>query len=210
MLSDYGLTRRFRTRVCRDAYCMVYWVSWLRSPWLSVPCKTDIYRSIIGPAIGGLLAQPCTNYHFCSQTSLLGRYPFLLPNLFSAACVCLGVLIGILFLEETHPIKKYEKDRGLELGRQIVSFLPGVRRQRCYEDTAEKHPLLSAGDSLPAYTEHCRQHSSTDASDCCEAVILDDVPLRTPLKLEASFGASTPTFNRNVVLNIISYGILAL
>ena len=60
-------------------------------------------RSILGPALGGALAQPCDSYPtLFARGSIFDRFPFLLPNLVCAIILAFGVLIGILFLEETH------------------------------------------------------------------------------------------------------------
>jgi len=80
-----------------------------------------LISSIVGPAIGGSLAQPCDNYPaFFARGTLFDRFPFLLPNLVFAAILAVGVTIGILFLEETHAGKKPGRDVGLEVGRWIL------------------------------------------------------------------------------------------
>ncbi|OAX85556.1 hypothetical protein ACJ72_00050 [Emergomyces africanus] len=77
--------------------------------------------SIVGPAMGGALAQPCDNYpQLFRRNTIFDRYPFLLPNLVCVVILCFGITIGILFLEETHPEKKFHRDRGIELGRCLI------------------------------------------------------------------------------------------
>ncbi|EAS32306.3 MFS multidrug transporter [Coccidioides immitis RS] len=77
--------------------------------------------SIIGPALGGALAQPCQNYPaLFSGNSIFAQYPFLLPNLVCVAILVVGITIGILFLEETHGEKKHQRDRGLEAGEWLM------------------------------------------------------------------------------------------
>lgn len=60
--------------------------------------------TIIGPAIGGLLADPAKSYptHF-SRDGLFGRYPWLLPNLVCAIMMLISIISGFFWLEETHP-----------------------------------------------------------------------------------------------------------
>ncbi|QVM08207.1 hypothetical protein D8B26_002900 [Coccidioides posadasii str. Silveira] len=77
--------------------------------------------SIIGPALGGALAQPCQNYPaLFSGNSIFAQYPFLLPNLVCVVILVVGITIGILFLEETHGEKKHQRDRGLEAGEWLM------------------------------------------------------------------------------------------
>lgn len=109
--------------------------------------------SIFGPVIGGALARPCDSFpDYFPRGSVWDRYPYLLPNLFSVVVVCAGVVIGILFLEETHRELRHERDRGIELGNRLGSLvtrpwnLPsclgrgGIGKRR----KEEKLPLLAA------------------------------------------------------------------
>ncbi|KAI1769509.1 MFS general substrate transporter [Hypoxylon sp. FL1150] len=172
--------------------------------------------SIIGPMIGGALARPCISYpSLFPPGSIWDRYPYLLPNLFSAFIVLVGVVNGILFLEETHAGKKTQPDRGLKLGNWILSCLPGFGK--CTESRDEKtklaemesQPLLDHDEQLPGYRTNenspessPRLRSASVASGSWDALDLED-------------GSETPNlgisriFTRPVVLNIISFGILA-
>ena len=65
-------------------------------------------RSIIGPVMGGALAQPCIVYPWLFARDLISvAYPFLLPNLVCVVILLFGIAIGVLFLEETHADKKH-------------------------------------------------------------------------------------------------------
>ena len=77
--------------------------------------------------IGGALARPCLSYpELFPRGTIWDRYPYLLPNLFSAATVFIGVVIGFLFLEETHTAKKLERDAGRELGERLICLVGKV------------------------------------------------------------------------------------
>ena len=91
-----------------------------------------------------------------ARGSIFDRFPFLLPNLVCAIILALGVLIGILFLEETHEEKRYRRDVGLEIGDWIT------RRCRIQEschisdkagdaNLAEAESLLIEDDEPPGY-----------------------------------------------------------
>ena len=154
--------------------------------------------------IGGALARPCISYpSVFPPGTIWEKYPYLLPNLFSATAVCFGVVVGLLFLEETHADKKNEPDRGIELGRRLTSWM---RSCAVPARKAEKHGLMTCDEEeeqLPCYrtTENSPLLASTIAEDPQEPLSLDRAVVEKPI----------PTaFTRPVVLNIISYGIMAL
>ncbi|CAG8007482.1 unnamed protein product [Penicillium olsonii] len=60
--------------------------------------------SIIGPAIGGLLAKPAeSNPSLFPVDGLFGRFPYLLPNLVCSVLLLFSIIGSWLFLQETHP-----------------------------------------------------------------------------------------------------------
>ncbi|RDA83193.1 hypothetical protein CP532_1230, partial [Ophiocordyceps camponoti-leonardi (nom. inval.)] len=171
--------------------------------------------SIIGPIIGGALARPCISYpDLFPRGTIWDRYPYLLPNLFSAATVLVGVVIGILFLDETHSAKKLQRDHGRELGRRLVALFRRAAICKCRGRGVEKQCLLvpespkrgvygacdreRADDNLPDMDEPLPAYRSHESS-----------PKLSPQPGRAPTATSIVTFTRPVVLNIISYGILA-
>ncbi len=169
-------------------------------------------RSIIGPIIGGALARPCMFYPaIFPPGSIWDRFPYLLPNLFSAFALCFGLIIGILFLEETHIDKKKQRDRGLEIGQMLTSRLQWRRTERTDAKKGEQQPLLESEEPLPGYrtSEASPELVSISGADPEESLDLAaPVVVRPPI--DTSRKVSTRVFNRDVVLNIVSYGILAL
>ena len=59
--------------------------------------------TIIGPAIGGTLAQPAINYPSIFSDTIFAKFPYLLPNLICAIMLLMSVIAGYFFLTETHP-----------------------------------------------------------------------------------------------------------
>ncbi|KAG9249297.1 major facilitator superfamily transporter [Calycina marina] len=60
--------------------------------------------TVLGPAIGGTLANPCTSFpNTFAEDGLFGRFPYLLPNLVCAALLIISIIAGYILLEETHP-----------------------------------------------------------------------------------------------------------
>ncbi|EGY13984.1 uncharacterized protein VDAG_00666 [Verticillium dahliae VdLs.17] len=163
--------------------------------------------SIIGPMIGGALARPCISYpNVFLPGTIWERYPYLLPNLFSAAAVCCGVIIGLLFLEETHPERKHRRDAGVELGKRFTSWMSSNNCQLTARK-AEKQALLEE-EQLPGYrtSENSPQLSTTSAPELNDSL---DLNASSCGASDAGSEMKSKIFTKAVVLNIISYGILA-
>jgi len=159
--------------------------------------------------IGGALAKPVDSMpSLFSPGSLFDKLPYLLPNLFSAMCVFIGLIIGILFLEETHAEKKVRRDRGVELGNYLISriWLPTSRKGK----QPEEQPLLGEMDeALPGYrsADAFEPHGvapDTTSRDCLSLVETGQAKVPRVEK------PRTGIFNRTTVLIIITFGILAL
>jgi hypothetical protein len=115
-------------------------------------------------------------------------------------------------LEETHAEKKYRRDPGLEAGQWILSKI-----SRCAESKASRNEkvadldeivsLLSDDDDQPPgyRTAECSPNlPSTPSPEPQESLNLNDVHIAPRCK-----PAATKAFTRQVVLNIVGYGILA-
>ncbi|KAI0424169.1 major facilitator superfamily domain-containing protein [Xylaria sp. FL1042] len=60
--------------------------------------------TIIGPAIGGILADPHQTWpRIFTQNSWFTIFPYLLPNVMCAALLFVSIILGWFLLEETHP-----------------------------------------------------------------------------------------------------------
>jgi hypothetical protein len=121
--------------------------------------------------------------------------------------VTCGVGIGILFLEETHEEKKHRRDPGLETGKWILSKVTRCAESKSASekevDLDEVLSLLSDDDQPPGYrTNETSRISSTPSTDSQEALDLNDSRI-------AAKPAAAKAFTKQVVLNIVGYGILA-
>ncbi|KAL2208846.1 MFS general substrate transporter [Sarocladium strictum] len=178
--------------------------------------------SIIGPAIGGALARPCISYpELFAKGTVWDRFPYLLPNLFSAATVFIGVVVGLLFLEETHALKKDERDRGRELGDYLLSKLGAFRGCSPSSRNPEKQPLL--GNSPERPHKSLGPMSDLDSSSEDESLPAyrssENSPKLTPVDRNTNMAQNRPQstgarpasriFTKAVIMNIVSYGILA-
>ena len=168
------------------------------------------HSSIIGPAIGGALAQPCESYpDLFPKGTIFDQFPFLLPNLVCTVVLVCGVTIGILFLEETHEELKHRHDYGLELGKMLVRRITRMNRDSrievpldkagdaCFEENAS---LIEDDDPPPGYR-------TSEGSPHCPSS-----RTHSPVKHERSrkARAAKKAFTKQVVMNIVGYGILAL
>lgn len=165
--------------------------------------------SIIGPAMGGALAMPCESYPWLfPRGTLFDTYPFLLPNLVCVVVLVFGIANGVLFLEETHAEKKTKRGLGLELGDLLLEKVCGTRRSRTLYDKMPVYPThenegLTTEDPPPGYrsTEGSPRLSSTPAPS-----IVSD--LEEGISEKSQRRCLAP-FNRQVVLIIVGYAILA-
>ena len=164
----------------------------------------------MGPALGGALADPCNSYPTVFQRdTIFDRFPYLLPNLVCAVIVICGVVIGILFLKETHEEKKYRRDIGLETGQWILSLIPS--RARTYDDRSkvgdanleETRSMLSEDEQPPGYrtTEGSPRPPRSRARSPGQSI--------DSRRSSSSKPSVSKAFTKQVVLNIIGYGILA-
>ncbi|RPA94683.1 MFS general substrate transporter [Choiromyces venosus 120613-1] len=73
---------------------------------------------IVGPAIGGVLADPANTYPgLFGGVEWMRKWRYALPNLASAVFLCTSMMLGFLFLEETLESKRYRNrtDIGLKI-----------------------------------------------------------------------------------------------
>ncbi|KAG9242553.1 MFS multidrug transporter-like protein [Calycina marina] len=171
--------------------------------------------SILGPALGGTLARPAQPQNYPGifrPGSIWDRFPYLLPNLVCTVVVTCGVIIGLLFLEETHAEKKHRRDPGLEAGKCILNKFGRCvewRDSRREKDAAlnnELRSLLGEDEQPPGYrtSEGSPKMPSTPLPEPEEHLDLnnhDSMPRGKP--------AASKAFTGQVFLNIVGYGILA-
>ena len=190
--------------------------------------------SIIGSGMGGTLADPVHNYpNLFSQGTIFERFPYLLTNLACAAAVAVSLTIGLLFLEETHEDKRDRRDVGREVGCWIltrfqrVPTAPLTVAKPAY--TEETLTLMADFDLPPHYT-------STASSPTLPATLLGPAGVPPPAyqsiegsprnseagllyDVEAALleeerqvkraPAISSAFTRQVIYNIVGFGILA-
>lgn len=192
--------------------------------------------AIIGSVLGGTLAYPVQSYpELFGSWTILERFPCLLPNLVCNMVVVVGLVVGILFLEETHPDFKHRRDPGLELGRWFGSFFcSGQRTAMCVQKNGfadETYVLLPERDQPPDYKsaasspglgatavglpppyQSIDSDQSVATNDPNFTLILDDGHIESASPDEAAVKQSSSVWhalNTQLVFNIVGYGILA-
>lgn len=176
--------------------------------------KTDTsISSIVGPMIGGAFARPVeTMPGWFSKDGLFGQRPYLLPNLISASCVFVGVIIGILFLNETHAERKLRRDPGIELGNYIMSRASQISQSFTRKPSGkslEELALLGETDeSLPGYcTEGLLEPPSTSPPKVSQDGLDRE---ETGLPEQPKEKPAGRTFSSMTIRIIVTFGILAL
>ncbi|KAF2825276.1 MFS general substrate transporter [Ophiobolus disseminans] len=119
---------------------------------------------IIGPILGGLLADPIKSYpsvfgpdsFFGGKTGVkwMTRWPYALPNLMSAVFLLFSALAVILFLEETSELCKDKPDRGLRLGLWVRRhiFRQNAATSTGYSAIASDEETASSFELQPTFT----------------------------------------------------------
>lgn len=141
--------------------------------------------------------------------TIFDTYPFLLPNVVCTAVVVFGLAVGFLFLEETHEDRKYDLDRGRKIGQWFLQqgWLPCLERSYSDKDASlnETRPLLDDHDNIETYC------STTSSPTLCSTRTSISDPSEFTLDKEAPPAPSfRDAFTKQVCLNVICYGILAL
>ena len=159
--------------------------------------------SIIGPTIGGALAMPCDNLGF-RRGGVFDEYPFLLPNLFCFGILLVGIVVGILFLEETHADKKYEPDLGRKLA--LVMFRNGNQTQN--QRSSQKSPY-GLQDDMPVFhhEEPPPGYRSTESSPLLRSASTTEIDAE--MLREKELRGMSKTFSRQVILIVVAYAFLA-
>ncbi|KAL1594539.1 hypothetical protein SLS60_010299 [Paraconiothyrium brasiliense] len=115
--------------------------------------------------------------------------------------------VGFLFLEETHEDRKYDHDRGTELGQWLLRKVWG---QPTYEPLSDKDAPLDemsamlGGDDAAAY-----RSNATSPTLCSSRSSISEPPLFSLEKEIVRAPTVRDAFTMQTCLNIVCYGILA-
>ena len=160
--------------------------------------------SIIGPAMGGALAMPAQTWpSLFPPGSLCYEYPFLLPNLICVVILLCGITTGILFIEETHPELKNQRDRGRDLGEYLLRKI----------GAGQPNPVNTFNDEKSAFQSEKIEQQPPEYQTNENSPLLPPSPAPSSIDTEAGLSkvnrGLNSTFSKQVVCVILSYGILA-
>lgn len=160
--------------------------------------------SILGPSMGGLLANP---YNVKpgeggDSSNLLKRYPFALPNLVSGAFFLVGAVVGLLYLEETLETKKNRRDYGRILG----SKLTGLYRRIVSRVKQMLHPNSNPTTSKPGLASEADPLLRRDSKDEEHAFPPKAIASRKPVEQPPSF---REVLTPQACLNLLFFTLLA-
>ncbi|KAJ6256388.1 Major facilitator superfamily multidrug transporter [Drechslerella dactyloides] len=152
--------------------------------------------SIIGPSLGGLLAEPVQHYpEYFSRGGLFDQFPYLLPNLACAIICFVGAINGILFLDETHVQLIHQPDRGRAVGFWIQDTLSALLSRQPTEKLPPTSPPAATTETTPLLTAPTPSTPSPSPS--------------TPTYHHKLHGKPTKIWTPQVIYNVIAYGIIA-
>lgn len=125
--------------------------------------------TVVGPLIGGskYFTRPKTGVILAFSLgslydSFLNKYPYALSNVVVALFLWTSMVIGFLFLEETHPKLWKRRDRGLEVGDWIRRSMGFEVHERPWQLDAIKLGVYHGDTAVPYDAAH---GSTTGSSD---------------------------------------------
>ncbi|QUC21471.1 uncharacterized protein UV8b_05714 [Ustilaginoidea virens] len=106
--------------------------------------------SVVGPAFGGLFADPARQYPALFEgVWFFEKFPYALPNLIAALFFLVSLTSATLFLKETLASKRDQGDWGIEFGKRLGRALSRRRtqdhqRRQSFVDGEATAPLLAS------------------------------------------------------------------
>nr|CAB3472869.1 unnamed protein product [Digitaria exilis] len=141
-----GPIKAYATEVCRKEH---------QALGISLVTSSRAIALVVGPAIGGFLAQPAEKYpNLFSKESIFGRFPYFLPS-FVISILAAGSCIACIWLPETLHFHDDEKVEAIdELEAQVADLnLQGGKSQES-SDTSTKN-LLKNWQLMSAIIIYC-------------------------------------------------------
>ncbi|GMY19950.1 protein ZINC INDUCED FACILITATOR 1-like isoform X1 [Fagus crenata] len=126
-----GPMRAYASEICRKEY---------QALGMSIISTSWGIGLVIGPAVGGFLAQPAEKYpHIFSKESLFARFPYLLPCLL-ISIFALGVAVLSCWLPETLHMHNKNKEKLEESNDILEAKINGHNEKGNMQNSEEKHP----------------------------------------------------------------------
>lgn len=141
-------------------------------------------RTIIGPVVGGYLAEPVKKYpSLFDPDTIWEQFPYLLPNLFVVVFLLASSVSGFLALQEVHP-----RFQGrIDLGRKVSAAIQSLVRSRKWSDQRGR------------YASICTEEDPIELTNVAES---------TADRTQEQFSNRGSAFTKQVMLQILSSTIL--
>ncbi|KAL1964590.1 hypothetical protein VTN77DRAFT_6764 [Rasamsonia byssochlamydoides] len=162
---------------------------------------------IIGPVLGGILADPVNSYPgLFGPGSFLGgkdgvwwmrHWPFALPNLVSAVFIFASFMAVFLGLDETHKVARYNPDWGRKLGKALVRGLRSRRAEPHYTRLNDDPDTVNSIDLERSVASRSAPPSPTTPRQ----VLPPRQPKHSPF---------SQIWKRNVLLTLLTHFLLAM
>lgn len=158
---------------------------------------------IIGPTIGGFLAEPVKAHPgLFGKNSVFGgrdgvwwmeHWPYALPNVISAAFLLAASLLITVGLEETHYMRRDKRDWGRELGSWIAYRVFRRKASRAYDSMPSDEPDTAA---------------TTDRDIEMQSAAAYPSPTRRRVEKRAKLPFRR-IWTRNVIFTFLTHGLMA-
>ncbi|KAK4191166.1 major facilitator superfamily domain-containing protein [Podospora australis] len=115
--------------------------------FLLLPMTFNI-GTIIGPMLGGVLSDPAGSYpNLFGHIKFFQQFPYATPNIVSAFFLLCAVFVVWLFLEETLDSRLDHHDKGLELGRKLITWFNKGKSRVSYRRLATEEDPATDGEN---------------------------------------------------------------
>lgn len=183
---------------------------------------------VIGPIIGGFLADPVASFpNVFGPGSVLGgkngvgwmtAFPYALPNVVSGLAILCAAIFLFLGLDETHPAFQNKPDHGRIIGKFLIRYLfrRGVRKdpRHDYEYTELSNQVeLQDNNNHAASAIEAEAEDDDDNDEPSSREDNDRTTTSIATKPEPTKDEPLPfrqIFRKNVVLTLLGHHLLAL
>jgi hypothetical protein len=144
----------------------------------------SLSRTIIGPVVGGYLAEPVKKYPpLFGLDTIWEQFPYLLPNLVVVVFLLASCVSGFLALQEVHP--RFQGQ--IDLGRKVSATIQSLVRSRKWSDQKGRYASIRTEE---------------------DPIELTNVAESTVDRTQEQFSNRGSVFTKQVMLQILSSTIL--
>lgn len=165
--------------------------------------NANFYSGLLGPVLGGNLAEPVKRFpSIFSSNTIWDQYPYLLPNIVVCFFLAATGLLGLLFLNETHPkpsgLPAYDR-KFLALLKKNISLVLGRKVPTKYSTLQEDDESEASEQPLAVERGSEIELENLNGSDSTA----DD------FELNKSSPVASRAFTPQTILQILSVSLLA-